>query len=67
MNETGTRWYARTIHVDIETGERITAQQAKEYIIIKTHKYATTNKLKTHGTIEYTKLCRKNPQGKLQL
>lgn len=61
------KWNSNTKYVDIETGEAITKYQfgRNNYIIIKTEKHVTFNTNKTIGYIEYTKQCRRNPQGKL--
>lgn len=66
MNNTGIKWTARTKYVDIETGELIKPEHIKDYyIIITIDKYTWVNQKKTHGQIEYTKQCRRNPQQRI--
>lgn len=70
MNEQGTRWTTTIKYVDIDTGELIRnyrTQKGKEYITIKIKKEIKYNDTKTQGTVEYTKLCRRNPQTRLSL
>lgn len=60
------RWIHTTKYVDITTGEEITKSNAsRNYIIIKNKKYVTFNQSKTIGTVEHTKECQRDPQGKL--
>lgn len=51
------KWKTKTIHLDIDTGEIIDKNEIINYITIKTDKYASVQN--GHGTIEYTKQCRR--------
>lgn len=61
-------WSSNTIYVDIDTGEKLKTEEGKNtasYIVIKTKKYAKINYREGRGHIEYTKLCQRNPQRKI--
>lgn len=63
-------WSSNTIYVDVDTGEKLTAEQGKNigtYIVIKTIKNVKIKHNEGRGHIEYTKQCKRNPQSKLDL
>lgn len=58
------QWRTKIEFVDLETGEKITEEQArKEYVIIKSKKQSHV--YKSTGTITFTKQCRRSTQSKL--
>lgn len=64
----GCTYDSSTTFVDKDTGEILRRENAinvDKYIIVKTIKQTTYNQNKTHGTIRYTRECRKQPQTKL--
>lgn len=66
MNSTPLKinWKANSKYVDINTGEELTEEVAKQnYIIKKTIKHAKISN--NHGVIEYTHECVKSPQLRL--
>lgn len=65
----GCTYDSKTTFVDIDTGEILRRENAinkEKYIIVKTNKKTTYNANKTHGTINYTRECRKQPQSKFR-
>lgn len=66
--DTHIMWYTLpTQYVDIETGENIHYTKLHNYITVKTDKTTVLNANKTIGHIQYTILCKPNPQLKLDI